>query len=276
MIDRPREDDPWYEDEEELVLLLAFLYANRFGRHKDTLVASVEANLQGTGNSALSLVDDIADSGGRLLGGSELESVRDVLTRTQGKGLSVVTGDNLTAGARITLADVVEWEAENIEFYANKYFREHAAPRIKRNVQRVLDGDKTVKEFSDLLTAEFGETNQYWRTTGNQSIIRSYNYGILKAGEMNGLTGYILIAVLDSRTSRICRHLDGKEFWISDGVAHYESVLRATPDSIKELHPWVTPEQEDLLLEADSVLLSSSKILVPPFHANCRTTLQPI
>lgn len=53
-----------------------------------------------------------------------------------------------------------------------------------------------------------------------------------------GIERYRIEAVLDERTTDICRFLHGKSFSVRRGLEAFEKV-EANPDAIKELSPWV-------------------------------------
>ena len=86
-----------------------------------------------------------------------------------------------------------------------------------------------------------------------------------------GYRAYRLDAVIDSRTTEVCRSLNGKEFWLADAVARLEKLARVAPEEIAEQSPWLALEDVDGM---DSAALSKNGILTPPFHANCRTTMK--
>jgi hypothetical protein len=104
--------------------------------------------------------------------------------------------------------------------------------------------------------------------------------------EAAGYTQFEIIAMMDERTTKICRSLNGKIFEIKNAIETLDSFFEAnTYDELVSAKPWVkekkdgtffiersgravnfgqTPKPEDL---------SKYGIAGPPFHGHCRTTI---
>jgi hypothetical protein len=55
-----------------------------------------------------------------------------------------------------------------------------------------------------------------------------------------GITRYLIEAVLDERTTEICRYLHGKVFEVGDALRRFDALDRLTrPEDVKDVQPWV-------------------------------------
>jgi len=114
----------------------------------------------------------------------------------------------------------------------------------------------------------------YWRVVANAAASRTYHYGVLKAAQSQGFTGFRFVAILDDITSDICREVNGREFFIADAVNKFERVAGSDdPDEVKKVFPWM---KVDAVRDLSDDALRDLGVLVPPLHGNCRSTLRPI
>ena len=97
------------------------------------------------------------------------------------------------------------------------------------------------------------------------------HYGLVKGGQYAGFTTVRYVAVLDDRTSEICKSLDGKEWSIYQAAEIIEAVATSPPEEVKEISPWLRAEEYEGLTDTE---LADMGVIVPPRHANCRSTLE--
>ena len=125
-----------------------------------------------------------------------------------------------------------------------------------------------------------------------------------------GIARYLIEAVLDERTTEICRYLHGRVFEVSDALRRFDALDRLEqPEDIKQAQPWVreavdpdtgrtvlTVERGGLHTPLVEVIRSgvgtrddrgtfgravSDRELMdlgvsfPPYHGLCRTTTLP-
>lgn len=145
--------------------------------------------------------------------------------------------------------------------------------------------------FQNTLGEAFkGESQQYWELVADAITTRSRSFGSIEAFQKAGIAQYRIDAVIDHRTSEICRYLDGEEietllpdgtvktyklddvtFNTADAVAVRDAMIAApNPDAAKEVMPWKSPA---FVLGKDTAQLASSGIMMPPFHGRCRSRL---
>ena len=173
-----------------------------------------------------------------------------------------------------TRALIEEGMVASTKYYSNTYFNRVVLPSMTGHINRQLEAGGAFDDtYFRALRGHMDKRLKsvpHWRLVGNQAASRAYHYGLARAGLADGYTGYTLKAVLDERTTQVCRSLNGHTFWLADGVARVERVARMVPSRMKQEAPWANFEDVD---GKDSAELAKSEILMPPFHGNCRTTI---
>lgn len=223
-----------------------------------------------------------ADAASRVLSDlvtdEDLAAIRSAHVQAARRGAAVVNG--LQAFDEISnVTDVYDGMARASKYYTNNYFNNRVLPGLQRAVQAIIENDDLVDPdavFTQLrsrLDDRLLGRVPYWHTVSTSASSRAYHYGVIKAGRRQGYRGYRLVAVIDSKTSDICRKLDGKEYWLADAERLYDAIAAAEEDQIKDVHPWIQGEEARGLTE-DEVL--ERAVYVPPFHGRCRTTMQLI
>lgn len=147
----------------------------------------------------------------------------------------------------------------------------------------------------------------YWETVASSFISQGRSYAQMSSYAEAGIQHYRIEAVLDERTTEICRYLDGKLFSVGDALARFDRVEQLDdPEAIKEAMPWVRestdPETGRTRLYVDGgrgrtelaevtrsamgirddrgdfralvsdATLSDMGIGYPPYHGLCRTS----
>jgi len=180
--------------------------------------------------------------------------------------------DNVTSRKRL-----LEGMIKSSKYYTNEYFNNHVIPALYKEVEKILSSPTPVQEggFNEVMEvlSKRLKSVPYWRVVANAAASRAYHYGVLKAGQLQGVRGYRIVAVLDARTSAICRKMNGKEFWLSNAIDLMERAATATDEEIKTVHPWVKFADVENLSNKQ---LADAGVIMPPFHGNCRSTVAAI
>ena len=223
-----------------------------------------------------------AEAAGRVLSDlvteEDFQAIRSAQVQAARRGAAVVNGlqvfDEIS-----TVTDIYDGMARASRYFTNNYFNNRVLPGLQRAVQAIIENDDLVdpdqvfthlrRRLDDRLLGRV----PYWHTVSTSAASRAYHYGVIRAGRRLGYRGYRLVAVMDHKTSDICRTLNGREFWLADAERIYERVAAAEGDDIREVHPWIQGEEARGLTE-DEVLERAT--YVPPFHGRCRTTMQLI
>lgn len=172
---------------------------------------------------------------------------------------------------------VLDGMVKSTKYYTNNYFNSFVVPSLQDAVQKhFMLGEGGPEEFAEIqrmLNMRL-KTVPYWRTVANVAASRSYHYGMLKAGSLGGMRGYRLWNPMDEKTSKVCKSLYMKEFWLADAVILIERTAGAADaEEVKQLQPWLSAKQVEGLSSSE---LAARGVMVPPFHGLCRTTLELI
>lgn len=132
-------------------------------------------------------------------------------------------------------------------------------------------------DLADKLNAAVDGTARMMSSiSANLTTSRLASYGFLSSAVMYGVTKYQLQAVLDERTSDICRALDGRIFEVRRSFDYLDRVLRVTnPEELKTIAPFVSGTKASIehLRGTSDDDLAAEGVMVPPFHPYCRTIL---
>lgn len=195
----------------------------------------------------------------------------------------LVGGD--IAGSRDLLTGVFRVDSvlkdmtDATKYFTNRYFNDQVVPELQAIVEKIFSNPGI--SGSDVDAAAYKAVREamearlksvpYWRVVANAAASRGFHYGAIKAGMVTGRMAYKIVAVLDSRTSKICRHMNGKEFWLADAEVQVNKAAAAQGDEIKTVSPWLDYKA---IKDMDANSLREAGFLVPPFHGNCRSTIQ--
>lgn len=152
----------------------------------------------------------------------------------------------------------------------------------KHGIERKALGQKKDPQ-SGRYTTPFVNFNQH----GNQQLqlIASLNssrlatWGFTAEAEVLGMARYKLTAVLDGRTSKFCRFIDGKIFNVPEARRKVIEVLEVqNPEDLRVVQPW--PKQTRAAMaefaEMSSAELTERGLHIPPYHPYCRTICRAI
>lgn len=113
--------------------------------------------------------------------------------------------------------------------------------------------------------------------SANLTTSRLVSYGFLSQARADGVEVYQLQAIMDQRTSKICRALNGRTFSVNRAYTHLQNVLQITdPEALKSAAPWLKADSgsvDDYQHLNTHALEDKYGVLVPPFHPSCRTVL---
>jgi len=131
-----------------------------------------------------------------------------------------------------------------------------------------------------------GTADQYWDGLANHVAYQGNVFGRIDAFKKIGVTKYRIVAVLDRRTSDICRMMHGQVFTIEQAQPNLDAWMSDTPADVKDAAGWqkgpalakeiglsgykpgaTTPSMTPAQLNT----ISSKGLALPPYHFRCRT-----
>ena len=130
-----------------------------------------------------------------------------------------------------------------------------------------------------------GTSLQYFEGLTANAMTVGRTFGQLRSFSDIGITRYQIVNPSDSRTCKVCAHMDGKVFTTEQGNAQMAADLAAEePDDIKASHPWLSfsallgvsgaPGQiTGAAGTKDSAALAAAGLALPSYHFRCRCTV---
>ena len=179
--------------------------------------------------------------------------------------------------------------------------REVVAAGMETGLGRKDIAANLAKAAADALTKK---NVPYWELVAGAFVGRGRSYAQVGAYADAGITHYRIEAVLDERTSNICRFLHGRVFSVRDSSRLFEEAGRLQdPEDIKNLSPWPREDAAGLYIMRGGRRIHVARIErsgagasddvgelttyhsqadlarlglgFPPFHGLCRSTTVP-
>lgn len=206
--------------------------------------------------------------------GSTQKAVEEAIDNVIKRGAASIGVTASTMDSLATKRQVLEGMVDSSKYYTNQYFNTQVAPRLFKQIDDIIEagGDVNTAGYTairETMEARLKST-PYWRVVANSAASRSYHYGVVKAGMVTGRRGYKYVAIIDERTSDICRDMNGREFWLADAERQIIRSATSTGEEIKENSPWLAPTE--IIGKTNNELVAQGTIL-PPLHGNCRSTI---
>lgn len=201
----------------------------------------------------------------------------------------------LVASMNLKDFEAIEYLKSSDNFYVGKQFgtyNEQVRDVLRNTIFADGVGAKQVakeiqKNVGDFLNLKFHQYENVARTSAN----RARNWSRVFAYEEKGIKELEVFAVLDERTSEICRNLDGTVYKIEDAVGHLNKIMSFGEDKLPEVSPFASltdKYDEDNNLIQEGILIDNNKenpqvktaselvkigVVAPPYHGRCRTVL---
>lgn len=123
----------------------------------------------------------------------------------------------------------------------------------------------------------------YWTTVASSVLNNARSASSLRFYDDAEVETYEVLAVLDQRTSHVCRDMHGRTFDVKVGLKVFEDLDAAeSPDEAKDAKPWMTENTKgqvflrgNLTTGLSDAELQGQGISTPPYHGRCRTTIVP-
>jgi hypothetical protein len=118
--------------------------------------------------------------------------------------------------------------------------------------------------------------NDTLKLISSQNSSRLSTWGFVAEAQTVGVTKYRVTAVLDGRTSKFCRFINGHVFEVKDAARSIDASLSVDdPNDLKTVQPWPSQTKAAMAEYADMSTqdLVDANLHIPPYHPNCRTML---
>ncbi|MBE3607078.1 hypothetical protein CCAL13119_09090 [Campylobacter sp. RM13119] len=238
------------ELEAQLANLLIFINENHSMDIKE-LKEFVESKIKGMGLS---------------VNPHNLEETYKKLALSSGLGVSVVF-DKL---------DIRAIEAMRNNFYwVNQEYNAKFQDRLKDTIERVFSGEIPRAQMAQALKDEFKDelkqSTSYFEGVGEHIISQNQNISTVNQARKYGVEYYKVEAVMDNRTSPICRSMHGRIIPAKHIEKQADNITNAKNMADKKAAAvWKNAPYND---RSDKM---PSNFGMPPYHFRCRTELVPV
>lgn len=174
--------------------------------------------------------------------GPAAEEVVDA-TRTaarQGQGLAIAVDFNALDRRILTHLRTSQTTYVRDEYgRRHRGFSERARGIVADGLEQGLGRDDIARDLQQAAESSFVlRSGFYWETVAGSFVGQGRSFAQLSSLAEAGLDRYVIEAVLDERTTEICRFLHGKTFSVASGLRTFER-LEQSPEALPELAPWV-------------------------------------
>ncbi len=175
--------------------------------------------------------------------------------------------------------NAIEFFTRHDQHFFGKQF-ENYSDVLRQVVVDELQGKRAYsKEVVTKVRKALGEAfehphiTDYYDLCMRNAVNKARNYGRIFQYERLGIAMVEIVAILDNKTSAICREMNGRRIEVQMLADHVREVLQTPMDELKEKFAWPTPEQvrsyEGL---STKQIMDSISCKLPPYHGRCRTT----
>ncbi len=199
------------------------------------------------------------------------ETLLETVTEVYGGGQEVVLGFRPTFIAVDTKA--VEWLQKDCVYWVGNHYGNDMREKLLSISQDIVESGISRKDAAELLESSFGDefsrSRTYWDGLANHVVTRGREFGSVSGYETGGIQRFQVLAHIDSRTSDICREMNGRIIEVAKAVELRDSLLdAATPEDVKTIAPW--KKGKDIKGKKTKDLPVGMSL--PPYHFKCRTT----
>lgn len=186
-----------------------------------------------------------------------------------------IFGSALDPAMTIRDRRAAQWLADDTMFWIRDCWNQGLGAQISGYARdELMQGGRradVIKRLKAGLGSRFSEPTHYWDVVANASMQRGRSMGTVSGFIVAGVSTFEFVAMMDERTSPICRDLDGTIYTIEHAKKHVDAILETNnPDEFKAVSPWVKPS-EVKGKSADE--LAAMGVMLPPLHGRCRSTI---
>ena len=212
------------------------------------------------------------------LGDAFAQTVAGSVTEVNLKGyqLGVMEAASLKAGFSVINQAAIDWLDEHQIFWVKSHFDRLLAGDVAKAGQSVIrDGlsrDAAASYFQKLFKDKFDVASYaYWDGFANHVTTRAREFGNVEGYVRSGAKFLRVVAVLDHRTSGVCRYMNNRIIKVADAVELRDKMMAAeNPEDVKAIAPFLK-EDEVKGTKTSSLKNVSLGYALPPYHFDCRS-----
>jgi SPP1 gp7 family putative phage head morphogenesis protein len=225
---------------------------------------------------------------------SNAKFVNDILKKSLGEDLATVLKNNVrdlsdklfksgisdvARSLKLKLSfDVIDSQAAKIlgkhtMFWILNYYSDQLQTEIDDILKGYYSEGKLIGEVASDFATKFSDKSDkgfaYFEGLAEHTTYRVNELGKINGYEKAGVEYYEIKAIMDDRTSDICREMDGVIFPVSEALSFRDQVLKLkSPEDIKSFAPWQSASK---VLEYKLTGNFPTGMAIPPYHWRCRT-----
>ena len=179
--------------------------------------------------------------------------------------------DDADLGALNTLDEFNGW-------YIRDKFSKDTSDIINRELGDLLERGGTKREFAQTLETALEDhvtdSKTYWELLADHTLTKIQNMGHVSGYETAGVQYVKIVAVIDSKTTPVCRAMNNKVFKVADFRKQYDKIIRAAEKHDLKAYKAAQPMVNGKAMkgEISDEDIKKLGIKLPPYHFRCRTT----
>lgn len=188
---------------------------------------------------------------------------------------AVLAGKNIAVNIVFDEIDVRAINAMRNNFYwVGKEFNKDFSDRLKDIIESAFRGEVARSELAERLKEEFAselkQSVRYFEGVSDHIISQNQNISTVNQARKYGVKYYKVVAVMDSRTSAICRSMNGRLIPAEHIERQCDNIMNAKDmASKKAAATWAKAPYNGRSDKMDS------NFGMPPYHFKCRTEIVP-
>lgn len=188
---------------------------------------------------------------------------------------AVLAGKNIAVNIVFDEIDIRAINAMRNNFYwVGKEFNKDFTDRLKDIIESAFRGEVARSELAERLKDEFAselkQSVRYFEGVSDHIISQNQNISTVNQARKYGVKYYKVVAVMDSRTSAICRSMNGRLIPAEHIERQCDNIMNAKDmASKKAAATWAKAPYNGRSDKMDS------NFGMPPYHFRCRTEIVP-
>ncbi|OJJ27986.1 hypothetical protein [Campylobacter concisus] len=188
---------------------------------------------------------------------------------------AVLAGKNIAVNIVFDEIDIRAINAMRNNFYwVGKEFNKGFTGRLKDIIENAFRGEVARSELAGRLKDEFAselkQSVRYFEGVSDHIISQNQNISTVNQARKYGVKYYKVVAVMDSRTSAICRSMSGRLIPAEHIERQCDNIMNAKDMASKKAA--ATWAKEPYNGRSDKM---DSNFGMPPYHFRCRTEIVP-
>lgn len=188
---------------------------------------------------------------------------------------AVLAGKNIAVNIVFDEIDIRAINAMRNNFYwVGKEFNKGFSDRLKDIIESAFRGEVARSELAQRLKDEFAselkQSVRYFEGVSDHIISQNQNISTVNQARKYGVKYYKVVAVMDSRTSAICRSMNGRLIPAEHIERQCDNIMNAKDMASKKAAAvWAKAPYNGRSDKMDS------NFGMPPYHFKCRTEIVP-